>query len=72
MVIFFGLTNSLTMFQMIINEILQDLINTREVTSFIDDIIVRMEKEEGYNEVAKEAVKRSVENNLYAKLEKCK
>ena len=31
-----------------------------------------MEKEEGYNEVAKEAVKRSVENNLYAKLKKCK
>ena len=72
MVMFFGLTNSLTMFQMIINEILQDLINTREVASFIDDIIVRMEKEEGYNEVAKEAVKRSVENNLYVKLEKCK
>jgi len=48
------------------------LINTREVASFIDDIIVRMEKEEGYNEVAKEAVKRSVENNLYVKLEKCK
>ena len=33
------------------NEILQDLINTGEVASFIDDIIVETAKKEGYNEV---------------------
>ena len=33
------------------NEILQDLINTGEVASFIDDIIVETDKNEGYNEV---------------------
>ena len=39
-VIFFGLMNSLATFQTIINEILQDLINTGKVVSFIDDVIV--------------------------------
>ena len=42
-VIFFELTNS---FQMMINKLLQDLINTGEIVSFIDDIIVGI-KEEG-------------------------
>jgi len=39
-VIFFELTNSLATFQIIINKILWDLINTREIVSFINDIIV--------------------------------
>jgi len=33
------------------NKIIWDLIDTRKVTSFIDDIIVGTEKEKGYNEV---------------------
>jgi len=44
-VIFFGLKNLLATFQTIMNEILWNLINTREVASFIDDIIVGMEEE---------------------------
>ena len=39
MVMFFGITNSPVMFQTMINKILQDLINTRKVASFIDNII---------------------------------
>ena len=66
---FFGLMNSLVTFQMMINKILQNLIYTREVASFIDDIIVETE-EEGHDEVVIEAVKRLVENDLYVKLEK--
>jgi len=65
---FFGLTNSPATFQMIINKILWDLINTGEVVSFIDDII----KEEGYNKVVEKVVNQLVENNLYIKPEKCK
>jgi len=38
MVIFFDLTNLPVTFQMIMNEILWNLINTGEVASFIDDI----------------------------------
>ncbi len=42
------------------------------VVFFIDNIIVRIEKEKGYNKVIKEVVKRLVENNLYIKPEKYK
>ena len=69
MVIFFELTNSPVMFQTIMNEILWDLINTIEVASFIDNMIVEMKE---YNEVVEEVVRRLAENNLYVKPEKCK
>ena len=39
--------------------------------SFIDDVIVGTQKEEGHDEIMKEVVKRLVENNLYVKPEKC-
>ena len=68
---FFELTNSLITFQTIMNKILRDLINTRKVVSFIDDIIVGT-KEKGHNKIVEEVVKRFAENNLYVKLEKCK
>ena len=42
------------------------------MASFIDDIIVGMEKKEKYGEVVKEVVKRLIENDLYVKLEKYK
>jgi len=71
-IIFFGLTNSLTMLQTIINKILQDLVNTGEVASFINDVIVGTEKKEGYNKVVEKIMKRLAENNLYVELEKCK
>ena len=71
-VMFFGLTNSLAMFQTMMNEILQDLINTGKKVSFIDDIIVGTEIEEGHNELVEEVVRRLAENDLYVKLEKCK
>ncbi len=51
------------------NKVLQDSINTRKVASFINNVIVRMEKKEGYDEVVKEILKRLAENNLYVKLE---
>ena len=70
--IFFRLMNSLAMFQTITNEILWDLINTGKIASFIDDVIIRMEGEEGYDKLVEEIVKRLVENNLYVKPEKCK
>ena len=71
-VMFFELTNSPVTFQIIINEILWDLINTREVASFIDNIIVKTEEEEEHDEIIEEVVKRLAENDLYVKLEKCK
>jgi len=70
-VIFFGLTNSPATFQKMINEILQNLTNTGEVASFIDDVIVGIEEEEGHNKIV-EVVKRLAENDIYKKPKKYK
>ena len=72
MVMFFGLTNSPAMFQAMMNELLRDLINTGKVAAFIDDVIIRMETEEGHEELVAEVIKRLEENDLYIKLEKCR
>ena len=71
-VMFFGLTNSLVTFQTMINEILWDLINTGKVTSFIDDVIIRMEGEKRHDKLVEEVVKILAKSNLYMKLEKYK
>jgi len=71
-VMFFGLTNSLVTFQVMINELLRDLINMGKVAAFIDDVIVGTETEEGHDEIVAEIIKRLEENNLYVKLEKYK
>ena len=54
------------------NKILRDLINTGEVVSFIDDVIVGIEEEKEYDEVVEEVVRRLAENDLYMKPEKYK
>jgi len=69
---FFGLTNFPVIFQMIMNKILWDLINTKAVRSFINDVIVEIKEEEGYNVVVEEVVKRLAKNDLYVKPEKYK
>ena len=71
-VMFFGLTNSLTTFQTMINKLLRDLINTGKVAAFINNVIVGTEGEEGHDKLVKKVIKRLEENNLYMKLEKCK
>ena len=71
-VMFFRLTNSPAIFQAIMNELLRDLINTGKVAVFIDDVIIRMETEEGHDELVAEVIKRLEKNYLYMKLEKCK
>ena len=55
-----------------INEILQDLINTSKVVSFINDMIVEIKKEKEHDEVVEKVVKKLAENDLYMKPEKCK
>ena len=71
-VMFFGLSNSPATFQTIMNQILWDLINIEEVASFIDNVTVGTEEEEGHDEVVEKVVKQLAENDLYARLEKCK
>jgi len=71
-VMFFGLTNSPATFQAIINKLLRDLINTGKVATFIDNVIVGTEMEEGYDKIVAEMIRRLEENDLYVKPEKYK
>jgi len=70
-VMFFGMTNSPTTFQAMMNEILRDLINKGKVAVFVDDVLVGTETKEGYDEIVEKILRRLEENNLYIKLEKC-
>ena len=69
MVMFFGLTNSLAMFQAMINDLLRDLVVEEKVIVFIDDIIIAMEIEEEYDEIIEEVLRRLEESNLFVKPE---
>jgi len=71
-VMFFGLTNSPATFQTMMNNIFRDLINKGDVTTFIDDVLVGTEMEDGHDELVEEILRRLEEHNLYVKLEKCK
>ena len=55
-----------------INDLFQDMINQGITVTFIDDIIVTTEIEEGHNEVVEEILKWLEENDLFVKPEKCK
>ena len=54
------------------NKILQDLINTGKVVSFINDVIIEMEIKEEYDEIVEGVVRKLAQNDLYVKPEKCK
>ena len=71
-VMYFRLTNSPATFQTIMNNLFWDMINQRTIATFIDDIIIATEIEEGYNEVVEEVLKWLEESNLFVKPEKCK
>jgi len=68
---FFGMINSPTIFQDIMNEILRDMINEGKMVAFVDDMLIGIETEEGHDELVKEVLKWLEENDLYVKPEKC-
>ena len=70
-VMFFGLTNSPATFQTMMNDIFRDLINRGDVATFIDDVLVGTEMEEGHDELVEEILRRLEEHDLYVKPEKC-
>jgi len=65
-VIFFGLTNLLVIFQTIMNNLLRDIIEVRDVVEFIDNVMVRIETEKGHNNIV-EVFRRMVQNDLFIK-----
>jgi len=71
-VMYFGLTNSPTTFQAIMNNLFRDLINQGDTVTFIDNILVATDMEEGHDELVEEVLRRLEENDLFVKPEKCK
>jgi len=71
-VMYFGLTNSPTIFQAMMNDLFWDLINKGDTATFIDNILVTTDTEEGHDKLVEEVLKRLEENDLFIKLEKCK
>ena len=67
---YFGLTNSLVTFQIIMNDLFQDMINQKNMAIFIDNIIVVTDTKEQHDKLVEEVLKRLKENNLFVKLEK--
>jgi len=52
------------------NNILRDLIDTRDVAAFMDNVLIGIENEKKHNEIVEEVLRRMEENNLYIKPEK--
>ena len=71
-VMFFGFTNSLAMFQAMMNKLLGDLINMGQIMSFIDNMLVGTKSKEGCNELVEEVLIRIEVNYLYVKPTKYK
>jgi len=71
-VMYFGLTNSPATFQAMMNDLFRDLINQGDTATFIDDILVATDTEEGHNKLVEKVLRRLEENNLFVKPEKCK
>jgi len=71
-VMYFGLTNSPATFQMMMNDLSRDLINQEDTATFINNILVAIDTEEGYDELVEKILKRLEENDLFVKLEKYK
>ena len=69
-VIFFGIINSLAIFQTMMNKILRDLVNKDKVAVFVNDVLVGTETKEEHNEIIEEVLRRLEKNDLYVKLEK--
>ena len=62
-VMYFGLTNSSTTFQAMMNDLFRDLINQGDMATFIDDILVATDIKEEHNELIEE-VQKFIEDQL--------
>ena len=68
---FFGLTNLPATFQVMMNNILRDLIDTGDIAAFIDNVLVGIEDKKKHDKIVEEVLRRKMEeNDLYIKPEK--
>ena len=72
MVMFFGLCNSPTMFQNMMNNIFRDMLNEGWIVIYMDDILIFSEDPEEYRKQTLWVLERLRKHDLYLKVEKCK
>lgn len=68
---FFGLTNSPTTFQTMMNKLFRDLIHTGTVVVYLNDILIFTKLLEEHHRVTREVLHILRKNKLYLKPEKC-
>jgi len=71
-VMYFRLTNSPATFQTMMNNLFRDMVNQGNTATFIDNIIITTDTEEGQNKIVEEVLRRLEENDLFVKPEKCR
>ena len=71
LVMFFGMTNSPTTFQTMINDIFRTLIAKGIVVVYLDDILIFMKTEEEHEQVVWRVLEILVEHKLFLCPEKC-
>ena len=71
-VMYFRLTNSPATFQTMMNNLFRDMVNQGNTATFIDNIIIATDTEEGQNKIVEEVLRRLEENDLFVKPEKCR
>jgi hypothetical protein len=70
-VMFFGLCNSPTTFQSMMNHLFKDLIDHNVVVVYMDDILIYTQDLEEHRKITEEVLKILKNNDLYLKPEKC-
>ena len=55
---YFGLTNSSATFQTMMNDLFRNFINQGDIVTFINDILVVTDTEEGHDKLVEEVLKR--------------
>ena len=54
---YFGLMNSPTTFQAIMNDLFRDMINKEDIATFINNMLVATETEKGHDEIVEEVLR---------------
>ena len=67
---FFGLTNLLVTFQIMMNDLLRNMIEVEDIVVFINNVMVEMEIEKRYDDIIEEVLRKMAENDLFVKPEK--
>jgi len=71
LVMFFGMTNSPTTFQTMMNDIFRTLIAEGIVVVYLDDILIFTETEEEHEQAIRRVLEVLAEHKLFLRLEKC-